>query len=89
MDELAMTITTDGKGYPRHCELARMARYNVTPGKARMAAEGWTRVASDGARAWERQFGTMAETKFSTMDILRAAVELADYYATHLAEMEP
>lgn len=89
-DELALTITSsDGAGYPRHVALARMARYKVTPAKARMAAEGWVRVASDAARKWERQFGTMAATKFSTADILQAAVDVADYYAKHLAEMEP
>jgi hypothetical protein len=88
MDELALTITSDGAGYQRRVELARMA-ISRRPGDARIAAGGWVRVAVDGARAWERQFGTYGETKFSTMDILRAAVELADYYATHLAEMEP
>lgn len=88
-DELALTITSsDGAGYPRHVALARMA-LNAKPERARMAAEGWVRVASDAARNWERQFGTMAATKFSTADILQAAVAVADYYAKHLAEMEP
>lgn len=87
-DELALTVTSsDGAGYPRHVALARMA-VSERPGDARIAAGGWVRVAVDAARAWERQFGTMAENHFSTADILRAAAEIADYYAKHLAELE-
>jgi len=87
--ELALTITNAGKGYARRLGLARTARDQATnAGSQRMTAEAWTRVASDGARAWERQFGCYAASYFTALDILQAAAELAEYYAGHLAEID-
>jgi hypothetical protein len=88
--ELALTIINDGAGYARRCSLARQAtaKEHGRGAMAQLNAIAWVSVATDGARAYERQFGSYGASCFTAQDILAAAIELADYYAQHVAEMD-
>ncbi len=81
--ELAITIINEGKNYDDRLKVARYVR-------ATFAATCWTRIAVDGARAYEREFGALDDygKVFTTEDILLCAVELAEYYAQHIKESD-
>jgi hypothetical protein len=77
--ELALTIINTGEGYEDRCAIARVTRM------PRLQATNWLSVAHRGARRYEREF---PGAKFSAVDILACAAELADYYAQHVAETD-
>lgn len=85
--ELALTIINDGAGYKKRCQIARDVLKRNTFGATSYAAYRWFNVASAGAGAYERQFGSPNASCFTVEDILLAAVELAEYYATHISEI--
>ena len=86
--ELALAIINDGGGYERRCAIARRAtaKENGRGGNAQTDALAWLSVALDGARKYERQFGSYGASCFTPSDILGAAIELCEYYAQHIAE---
>lgn len=79
--ELALWVINTGKGYDRRCHAARQA--NPT-----YAAHLFANFAMDGARLYEKEFGTPGERIFAAEDMLLAAAELAEYYARHVAETD-
>jgi hypothetical protein len=83
--ELALTIINDGDGYT---ERKHLAEYPQDRGaQVRYVAQQWLHVASDGAKAYDKAFGTPNTSSFTVEDILLAAIELADYYAQHVKEL--
>jgi hypothetical protein len=56
--------------------------------RMQMNAEAWTRVASDGARRYEMHFGCYSASCFTPQEIIRAALELCDYYQHHAMEIQ-
>lgn len=87
--DLALTIINDGAGYANRCDLARKIRVAANnPAYQRIFAAEWLQVAAKGAQIYERQFGSPNTAIFSAEDILSAALELAEYYAQHIAESD-
>ena len=78
--ELALYEINTGKRYDRRC---RIARY-----PAHSAASCWLDIAKQAARDYERDFGTPGEGIFTCADLLECALELAAYYAEHMAERD-
>lgn len=81
--ELALCIIHTGEGYRERCDAARTAARSPTLGSLRFGG-----IARDGARKYEKEFGTPGDTIFTAEDILAAAAELAEYYAQHVAETD-
>lgn len=85
--ELALTIIHDGAGYLRRKQLGEQTIAAADAFTVRYRARDWFNVAMDGARKYERDFGTPNEAScFRVEDILGAAIELADYYERHAKE---
>lgn len=80
--ELALWVINTGEGYGDRCAAARQVTHPS------YKAYRFKRFASDGASAYEREFGTPGEHVFTAEDILLAAAELAEYYARHVAEAD-
>lgn len=82
--ELAMTIINDGAGYQRRKTVGELMLDPIEPRlMARQAARDWLNIALEGAREYEREFGSPGASSFTVTDILGAAIELADYYENH------
>ena len=77
--ELALTIINDGAGYAERCQIAKVGAMQCSALMAQISASHWLRVATEGARVYERQFGTPATaSSFTPEDIL---LQLrAEYY---------
>lgn len=87
--ELALTIINDGKGYPRRKKAGELL---LRPAEPRLMVRDMTRefiaIALEGAREYERQFGSPGASCFTVEDICLAAGELAEYYTQHAKECE-
>lgn len=87
--ELALCIINDntadyGTTYNQRLAIARQPRVTAQ-------AMGWSSNARVAAARYVKKFGAKgdtAETVFTAADILLCAAELAEYYATHIAEIE-
>ena len=86
--ELALNIINDGKTYQRRKELGRLGlRSNLTGSTVRAHAQEWVTIARQGAFEYERAFGFLPNGScFTALDILGAALELAQYYEEHARE---
>lgn len=84
--ELALTIINDGTGYKERCNIARDLYERPTAAGTQNAATMWVSVATRGARAYEKDFGSPGASSFTVTDILEAAAELAEYYEQHIKE---
>lgn len=85
--ELAETIKNTGAGYEQRCRLGR--RLLANPERAtivRLCAGEFMCVAIDGAREYERQFGTAGASCFTVQALFECASELAEYYLQHARE---
>lgn len=82
LTDLALCIINDGATYPKRLELARQERDGTELGY-RIAAQ-WGRLVHLEAMKHHRYFDTPA----TASDALRAAVELRDYYADHIKEVD-
>lgn len=78
--ELALYEINTGKRYQRRCNTARYS--------ASIAASCWVDIARQAARDYERDFGAPGDEIFTASDLLECALELAAYYAEHVAEVE-
>ena len=84
----------NGADYRARCAIEWARTYEpggtaeqLTQAAERIAARRWLDVALNTARAYERRYGTRGTSSFTAADILAASLELAEYYARHLAEM--
>jgi hypothetical protein len=85
--ELALTIINDGKGYPRRVKAGELILDPAYPRlMVRDMAREWLAIAQEGAKEYERQFGSAGASCFTVSDILGAAIELAEYYENHARE---
>src|SRR5215467_5246430 len=85
--ELALTIINDGKGYAQRTAFGRRAyEGKLSDFGVQNLAHRWLQIATAGARAYERQFGSPGASCFTAADILGAAIEVADYYEQHARE---
>lgn len=87
--ELALTIINDGKGYPRRKMAGELL---LNPAEPRLMVRDMAReflaIALDGAKEYERQFGSPGASCFSVADICEAAAELSEYYVNHACECD-
>ena len=86
--ELALTIINEGGLYARCQQVARDAtrREQGHGAAAQCSALAWLSIALDGARRYERQFGSYGASCFADVDILAAAIEIAEHFHRELTE---
>lgn len=86
VEELLLVIVNDGKGdqcgYSYEDRL-KVARRSPEPFQS---AFDWTRMASSAVRWLEKRDDRAEPRRYSSRDILAAALEVAEYYAEHVAE---
>lgn len=82
LTDLALCIINDSATYQKRLELARAERDGSEPGY-RIAAQ-WGRLVHLEAVKYHRHF----DAPTTARDALRAAVELRDYYADHIKEVD-
>ena len=85
--ELALTIINEGSTYRARCDLARLAAADLSAGIQRHIAQEWLHRTAEAARKYDAQFRP-GEPGYMAREILAAALEIADYYAQHITEME-
>lgn len=89
-DELALSIINDSRRYARRVAIAKNAVLRE-PGRGTVAQDAamcWLREALLGAKVYEQQFGSYGVSCFTPIDILEAAIWLAEYYTNHAQELE-
>lgn len=81
--ELALTAINEGSDYQKRLEIARRDQTIQTV--------LWAGYATHAARGYMKDHGTPGDaisSVFSTVDMLLAAAELAEYYEQHIQEVD-
>lgn len=85
IEDLVLSIINTGETYQDRLHAARLSK---RPSQYRYAAWRWIDMTVMAASKFEHRFGIPTKDKFTTEDILEAALHLARYYREHLEEME-
>lgn len=86
--EILMDVINDGKGYDNHCRQTCLALHrDNTPGIQSTVAQFWVNRAGLAAqRLWTQ--GERTEKPPSAFAIISAALQLQEYYESHVLEVD-